>query len=129
MTASRTDTGIALSFSGRFKFGIDQWAYVPFDVPAGINRIEVSTSHDQFSLLGIRRNVLDLGIFGPAGHELGNFAGFRGWSGGARAGFMPSALTRPPATWQVPLSPGGGHLRTGRSSSTRSAWTGRRASF
>ena len=39
MTASRTDTGSALSFSGRFKFGIDQWAYVPFDVPAGINRI------------------------------------------------------------------------------------------
>jgi hypothetical protein len=33
MTASRTDTGIALSFSGRFKFGIDQWAYV--EQPAG----------------------------------------------------------------------------------------------
>ncbi|HEX3288953.1 MAG TPA: CehA/McbA family metallohydrolase [Mycobacterium sp.] len=39
-------------------------------VPAGINRIDVSTSHDQFSLLGIGRNVLDLGIFGPAGHAL-----------------------------------------------------------
>ena len=81
MTAVTTGTGIALSFSGRFKFGIDQWAYVPFDVPDGIQRIDVSTSHDQFSLLGIGRNVLDLGIFGPAGHQLGNAAGFRGWSG------------------------------------------------
>lgn len=106
MTASRTDTGIALSFSGRFKFGIDQWAYVPFDVPAGINRIEVSTSHDQFSLLGIGRNVLDLGIFGPAGHELGNSAGFRGWSGGARAGFMLSAVNATPGYLAGPIEPG-----------------------
>jgi hypothetical protein len=106
MTASRTDTGFALSFSGRFKFGIDQWAYVPFDVPAGINRIDVSTSHDQFSLLGIGRNVLDLGIFGPAGHELGNFAGFRGWSGGARAGFMLSAVNATPGYLAGPIEPG-----------------------
>ena len=52
--------------------------------------IDVTTSHDRFSLLGFGRNVLDLGIFGPAGHELGNAAGFRGWSGGARTGFMLS---------------------------------------
>jgi hypothetical protein len=106
MTASQTDTGIALSFSGRFKFGIDQWAYVPFDVPAGINRIEVSTSHDQFSLLGIGRNVLDLGIFGPAGHEPGNAAGFRGWSGGTRAGFMLSAVNATPGYLAGPIEPG-----------------------
>ena len=60
-------------------------SYLPFDVPAGTQRIDVTTSHDQFSLLGIGRNVLDLGIFGPAGHDLGNAEGFRGWSGGARA--------------------------------------------
>ena len=106
MTAVTTDTGIALSFSGRFKFGIDQWAYVPFDVPAGIQRIDVSTSHDQFSLLGIGRNVLDLGIFGPAGHELGNAAGFRGWSGGARAGFMLSAINATPGYLAGPIDPG-----------------------
>ena len=70
MTALRSDTDATLSLGGRFKFGIDQWAYLPFDVPAGVSRIEVSTSHEQFSLLGIGRNVLDLGIFGPAGHQL-----------------------------------------------------------
>lgn len=106
MTAVRTDTGIALSFSGRFKFGIDQWAYVPFDVPDGVNKIEVSTSHDHFSLLGIGRNVLDLGVFGPAGHHLGNAAGFRGWSGGARSGFMLSAVNATPGYLAGPIEPG-----------------------
>jgi hypothetical protein len=106
MTALRTDSGITHSFQGRFKFGIDQWAYVPFEVPEGISRIVVSTSHDQFSLLGIGRNVLDLGIFGPAGHELGNAAGFRGWSGGARTGFMLSAVNATPGYLAGPIEPG-----------------------
>ena len=79
---------------------------MPFDVPAGVSRIEVSTSHEQFSLLGIGRNVLDLGIFGPAGHQLGNAAGFRGWSGGARAGFMLSAVNATPGYLAGPIDPG-----------------------
>ena len=64
------------------------------------------TSHDHFSLLGIGRNVLDLGIFGPAGHELGNAEGFRGWSGGARAGFMLSATNATPGYLTGPIDPG-----------------------
>ena len=106
MAALKSDTRVELSFRGRFSFGIDQWAYVPFDVPAGTQRIDVSTSHDQFSLLGIGRNVLDLGIFGPAGHELGNAEGFRGWSGGARAGFMLSAVNATPGYLAGPIDPG-----------------------
>lgn len=106
MTTLQSDTRVALSFSGRFNFGIDQWAYVPFDVPAGVQRIDVSTSHDHFSLLGIGRNVLDLGIFGPAGHELGNIDGFRGWSGGARAGFMLSAVNATPGYLAGPIDAG-----------------------
>ena len=106
MTALKSDAGLALSFQGRFKFGIDQWAYVPFDVPTGIRRIDVTTSHDHFSLLGIGRNVLDLGLFGPAGHELGNAEGFRGWSGGARAGFMLSATNATPGYLTGPIDPG-----------------------
>jgi hypothetical protein len=106
MTALKSDIRVELSFRGRFGFGIDQWAYVPFDVPAGTQRIDVSTSHDQFSLLGIGRNVLDLGIFGPAGHELGNAEGFRGWSGGARAGFMLSAVNATPGYLAGPIDPG-----------------------
>jgi hypothetical protein len=106
MAAVKSDTRVELSFRGRFDFGIDQWAYVPFDVPAGTRRIDVSTSHDRFSLLGIGSNVLDLGIFGPAGHELGNTDGFRGWSGGARAGFMLSALNATPGYLAGPIGPG-----------------------
>ena len=97
---------VELCFRGRFSFGIDQWAYVPFDVPAGTQRIDVSTSHDQFSLLGIGHNVLDLGIFGPAGHERGNAKGFRGWSGGARAGFMLSAVNATSGYLAGPTDPG-----------------------
>jgi hypothetical protein len=99
-------TGITHSFQGRFGFGIDQWAYVPFDVPAGIQRIDVSTSHDRFSLIGVARNVLDLGIFGPAGHDLGNAEGFRGWSGGARTGFTLSAIDATPGYLAGPIDPG-----------------------
>jgi hypothetical protein len=106
MAAVKSDTRVELDFHGRFGFGIDQWAYVPFDVPADIQRIDVSASHDHFSLLGIGRNVLDLGIFGPAGHELGNAEGFRGWSGGARAGFMLSAVNATPGYLAGPIEPG-----------------------
>ncbi len=100
------DTDVTLEFRGRFRFGIDQWAYVPFDVPSGVRRIRVSTAHDQFSLWGVVRNVLDLGIFGPAGHDLGNVHGFRGWSGGARAGFTLSAIDATPGYLAGPIDPG-----------------------
>jgi len=95
---------IEVTFSGRFGFGIYRWAYLPFDVPAGVRQILVSTSHEGFALGAVARNVLDLGIFGPAGHELGNAAGFRGWSGGARDGFVISSAY---------ATPGVATLRTG----------------
>ena len=79
-TEPRGDGPIDVMFAGRFGFGIDRWAYLPFEVPVGVERIRVATSHDYFALCGVARNVLDLGIFGPAGHCLGNAAGRR--SGG-----------------------------------------------
>lgn len=105
---------IHISFSGRFGCGIDQWAYLPFEVPAGVQRIRVSASHDRFAVGGPIRNVLDLGVFGPAGHDLGNAAGFRGWSGGARDRFAicgteatPGYLAGPieAGVWAVALGP------------------------
>ncbi|MBV8861988.1 MAG: PHP domain-containing protein [Mycobacterium sp.] len=105
---------IEVAFSGRFGFGIYRWAYLPFDVPAGVQRIRVATSHDNFAVGGLARNVLDLGVFGPASHDLGNAAAFRGWSGGARDGFLisrtyatPGYLTGPiePGVWAVALGP------------------------
>ncbi|WP_068182716.1 CehA/McbA family metallohydrolase [Mycobacterium sp. UM_CSW] len=105
-TEQREGQAIHLSFSGRFGFGIDQWAYLPFEVPLGVQRIRVSTSHDRFAVGGPIRNVLDLGMFGPAGHELGNAAGFRGWSGGARDGFVISAGHATPGYLAGRIEPG-----------------------
>src|ERR1700729_4467294 len=62
---------IEIAFSGRFGFGIYRWAYLPFDVPQGVQHIRVATSHDS-GMGGLARNVLDLGMFGPAGYDLGN---------------------------------------------------------
>jgi len=101
-----TSEAISLCFSGRFPVGIDQWVYLPFDVPAGVGRITVDTAHDQFSVAGIARNVLDLGIFGAAGHEPGNAEGFRGWSGGARSGFTVSSTGATPGYRRGPVDPG-----------------------
>jgi hypothetical protein len=106
VSVERADTDITLDFRGRFGLGIDQWAYVPFDVPTGVRRITVSTSHDRFSLFGVAGNVLDLGIFGPAGHDLGNTKGFRGWSGGAREGFTLSATHATPGYLPGQIDPG-----------------------
>src|SRR5271155_2940746 len=97
---------IELAFSGRFRFGIYRWAYLPFDVPADVQRIRVSTSHENFAVAGLARNVLDLGIFGPAGYDLGNAAGFRGWSGGARDGFVISSSHATPGYLAGPIEPG-----------------------
>src|SRR6201995_5057774 len=97
---------IELAFAGRFGFGIYRWAYLPFDVPPGVQRIRVATSHDEFSVAGVARNVLDLGIFGPAGYDLGNAAGFRGWSGGARNHFEISSVYATPGYFAGPIEPG-----------------------
>src|SRR5271156_7131195 len=97
---------IELAGSGRFGFGISRWAYLPFDVPPGVQRISVATSHDDFSVAGVARNVLDLGIFGPAGYDLGNAAGFRGWSGGARDHFEISSAYATPGYLAGPIEPG-----------------------
>src|SRR5271155_4861186 len=104
--ATVAPTAIELAFSGRFGFGIDRWAYLPFEVPAGVQRIRVTTSHDHFAVGGLIRNVLDLGVFGPAGHDLGNAAGFRGWSGGARDGFVISGTDATPGYLAGPIEPG-----------------------
>jgi hypothetical protein len=106
VTEQRRDAAIEVVFSGRFGMGIDRWVYLPFEVPTGVRRIRVATSHDYFALCGVARNVLDLGIFGPAGHGLGNAAGFRGWSGGARDGFVISASDATPGYLAGPIEPG-----------------------
>ncbi|MEE6135315.1 CehA/McbA family metallohydrolase [Mycobacterium sp. 050128] len=105
ITGQRDGKAIEITFSGRFGFGIYRWAYLPFEVPPGVQQIRVTTSHDA-GMGGLTRNVLDLGMFGAAGHELGNAAGFRGWSGGARDEFMISSSYATPGYLAGPIEPG-----------------------
>jgi hypothetical protein len=102
--ASRTTT---MRFTGRSRFGIDQWDYVPFHVPAGVRRITVMAGYQPFTVArGRLGNVLDLGIFGPPGWGPGPSAGFRGWSGGARSGFTLSAGDATPGYLPGPIDEG-----------------------
>ncbi|MCW4463103.1 CehA/McbA family metallohydrolase [Sphingomonas sp. BT-65] len=79
--------------------GTDHQTYreIPFDVPAGVERITVRLTYDKAN-----RTVVDLGVFDPER--------FRGWSGGTRdrftlapsdatPGYLPGAL--PPGRWHV----------------------------
>jgi hypothetical protein len=96
-----------VDFAGRFRPGVDRWEYLPFDVPAGVRRITVRADYDRFTVVrGCVGNVLDLGLFGPAGWQLGNGAGFRGWSGGARQEFTVSAGDATPGYLPGPIDPG-----------------------
>lgn len=124
VTGQRDGKAIEIAFSGRFGFGIYRWAYLPFEVPPGVQQIRVATSHDS-GMGGLARNVLDLGMFGAAGHDLGNAAGFRGWSGGARDGFMISATDATPGYLAGPIEPAYGRWRWVRWSSARGGCPGR----
>ncbi len=104
-----------LLFAGRSRFGIRQWAYVPFEVPADVRRITVTADYQRFTVVtGVAGNVLDLGLFGPAGWGPDRSAGFRGWSGGARTAFTVAPADATPGylpgpidegTWAVALGP------------------------
>jgi predicted metal-dependent phosphoesterase TrpH len=112
----RTTTSIralaVVEFTGRSRVGIDRWEYLPFEVPAGVRRITVYTDYDRFTVLrGVAGNVLDLGLFGPAGwapDDAGRCAaaGFRGWSGGARQTVTVSATEATPGYLPGPIDPG-----------------------
>ncbi len=104
------------TYSGTFTgVGTPDWHYVPVRVPKGVREIEVSYDYESTPTpIGMSANVIDIGMFDPSGHGLGNAAGFRGWSGGARRtfrisrtratpGYIPGPIT--PGTWHVVLGP------------------------
>ncbi|MGZ6917522.1 MAG: CehA/McbA family metallohydrolase [Oryzihumus sp.] len=111
--AGRTRTQV---FTGQF---VDpttpDWHYLPFKVPAGVNQIDVAYTFSPTDTgVGFSYNVVDIGIFDPSGHELGDGEGFRGWSGGARRsfwindtgatpGYLPGPIT--PGVWNIALGP------------------------
>ncbi len=57
--------------------------YIPFDVPAGTTRIDVTMTYPKAADC-----VIDLGAFDPRDTGYPTAEGFRGWSGGARDRFF-----------------------------------------
>jgi hypothetical protein len=98
--------------TGTIRPGGPDWVYLPVEVPAGVGELAVRYRYDRPATPpGVTGNALDIGVFDErgAGPE-----GFRGWSGGARDGFVisqagatPGYLPGPvnPGTWQVVLGP------------------------
>lgn len=110
------DKVIKKVFRGQFSDpATADWHYLPFRVPRGIRKIHVSYEFQPTDTgLGISYNVVDIGIFDGDGHGLGDGAGFRGWSGGARreftitrSGATPGYLAGPirAGKWAVLLGP------------------------
>jgi hypothetical protein len=101
--------------TGHFDVGVPDFVYLPVRVPRGVRQLDVACSYDRPATPpGTPGNALDIGIFDQRGHQLGDRAGFRGWSGGLRTSFSisnteatPGYLPGPirPGTWYVVLGP------------------------
>lgn len=89
--------------------GKDNQTYrsLPFEVPAGVNRITV-----QFDYSGREEHTtIDLGLLGPDGFR--GQDGFRGWSGGSKKLFTVSATDATPSYLPGPIRAGRWQLLLG----------------
>lgn len=97
---------------GAARSGGDPYLLLPFEVPAGCRRLDVSYSFDPNVAPGREPDILDLGLFDPAYEGHPSTRGFRGWSGGARRavfiekrhatpGYLPGEIQA--GTWRVIL--------------------------
>jgi hypothetical protein len=86
---------------------INPYYYIPFTVPAGTTRIEVTLAYPK-----AEDCVVDLGAFDPRATDYPTAQGFRGWSGGARDHFFIATDNATPGyvhgeiqsgTWKVIL--------------------------
>jgi len=99
---------------GRFEPGAPDWAYLPVEVPSGVRELAVRYRYDRPAPpAGVAGNALDLGVFDPRGHGLGDAAGFRGWSGGARDCFVISQAEATPGYLPGPVHQGTWHVLLG----------------
>ena len=101
-----------LSFEGAFARGDEEipFRYLPFDVPAGARRLEVSYHFERPE--GEPGDVVDIGVFDSRGIDF-LAGGFRGWSGSARSGFFIEPQEATPGYLRGPLAPGRWHLILG----------------
>src|SRR3990170_1849354 len=99
-----------LSFQGVFRKGDPDlpYRYLPFDVPPGTKRIEVSyhfARDDAKQPEWGSDDVVDIGVFDARGTDfLGS--GFRGWSGSARRSFFIARDEATPGYLRGPIQPG-----------------------
>ncbi len=82
------------------------WKYLSVRVPTGVRAIEVTYDFEPRDVGPTSFNVVDIGIFDPSGRGLGDAAGFRGWSGGARRSFRISRTSATPGYLPGPITPG-----------------------
>lgn len=97
LAAQTADQEIAGEITGE-----DHQTYkeIPFDVPAGVERVTVRLTYDKGN-----RTVIDLGLWDPSG--------FRGWSGGTRDRFTVSRNDATPGYLPGPIVPGRWHVQLG----------------
>lgn len=91
------------------------YTHVPFEVPAGIGRIDVRYQYSD--LVGsdpqlTDGNTVDIGIFDPRGIQFLT-DGFRGWSGSARQTFYISGSSATPGYLAGTIQPGTWHICLG----------------
>jgi hypothetical protein len=85
------------------------YLYLPFTVPAGTGRIEVSYGYSDpvTAPLGMGSgNAVDIGIFDSRGCEFPQPPGFRGWSGASKRDFFIAQNEATPGYIRGPLFPG-----------------------
>jgi predicted metal-dependent phosphoesterase TrpH len=75
--------------------------YIPFDVPAGTTRIDVTLSYAK-----AEDCIIDLGAFDPRDTGYPTEQGFRGWSGGARDRFFIATDDATPGYIHGEIQPG-----------------------
>ncbi len=85
-----------------------QYVYLPFEVPAGARRLEVSYFYEN-QVQGAQEthagNNIDIGVFDVRGADFLT-GGFRGWSGGVRTSFFIQRDAATPGYLRGPLQPG-----------------------
>lgn len=77
-----------------------RYSTVPFDVPAGVERITVQFEYDGRE----QKTTVDLGLLGPGGFATPQ--GFRGWSGGNKQLFTVSSTDATPSYLPGEIAPG-----------------------
>lgn len=75
------------------------YVYLPFDVPAGAERVSVRYGLEDGS-------ILDLGLLDPTAGPFPSLTGFRGWSGSARREVHVAAADATPGYMAGPLQAG-----------------------